>query len=414
MKIYDNYSYYYGNSYEETILMGIVMIITIVLLVWALFSLGSYILKGIGMYTIAKRLGVDYAWLAFIPFARTYLHGELAGSIMLKKKKIQNPGVWLLALPFLYSAIYSIFYAIIWFMGFGTMMKVASYDYMPYNLNVSTGNIMGIIIVFLILMVIVLGYTAFYKALQVLVNHQILERFTSKNMSIVHSILCTIIPLYESICFFVMRNRTFNPGMEPPASTPFMQSPPPESYYGNYSQNGYSGGFTQGGYENYNGTPGTAGTNNYRNSGGQPTQTDSNNYGNSGGQPTQTDSNNYGNSGGQPVQSETNYNSYNHWDGSLMQEGTNSYGGGSSAQSDISSQSPAAQSHDADSPSTSTDYHSSGILQTEDASAKGLTVSIDSTVFNENLQTGAAALPAENEDAIRFTDSSEDKRSDTN
>ena len=385
MRNYDSYGYY-DHSYEETIVMGIVMIIMIVLLVWALFSLGSYILKGIGMYTIAKRLGMDYAWLAFIPFARTYLHGELAGSIMLKKKKIQNPGVWLLALPFLYSAVYSIFYAIIWFMGFGTLMRAASYDYMPYNLNVSTGNIMGIIIVFLILMVIVLGYTAFYKALEVLVNHQILERFTSKNMSIVHSILCTIIPLYESICFFVMRNRAFNPGMEPPASTPFMQSPPPESYYNNYSQNGYSGTSSPDGYRNFNGVPGAAGTNDYKNWGGQPAQTDSNNYENWGGQPAQTDSNNYENRGGQPAQ--TDFSIHPFTDGS----------------------------HNTDS-ATGVDYPaSSGILPTEDASAIGPSVSTDSIASNETTQAGASASsPTGDADGITSADSaSEDKRIDTN
>lgn len=355
MRNYDSYGYY-DHSYEETIVMGIVMIIMIVLLVWALFSLGSYILKGIGMYTIAKRLGMDYAWLAFIPFARTYLHGELAGSIMLKKKKIQNPGVWLLALPFLYSAVYSIFYAIIWFMGFGTLMRAASYDYMPYNFNVSTGNIMGIIIVFLILMVIVLGYTAFYKALEVLVNHQILERFTSKNMSIVHSILCTIIPLYESICFFVMRNRAFNPGMEPPASTPFMQSPPPESYYNNYSQNGYSGTSTPDGSGNFNGVHKAAGTNDYKNWGGQPAQTD--------------------------------FSIHPFTDGS----------------------------HNTDS-ATGVDYPaSSGILPTEDASAKGLSVSTDSIASNETTQAEASASsPTGDADGITSADSaSEDKRIDTN
>lgn len=321
MRNYGVYDNYYGNSYEETLVMGIVMIITIITLVWALFSLGSYVLKGIGMYTIAKRLGVDYAWLAFIPFARTYLHGELAGSIMLKKKSIQNPGVWLLALPFLYSAVYSILYAIIWFMGFGTLMKAASYDYMPYTF--STGNIMGIIIVFLILMVFVLGYTAFYKALEVLVNHQILERFTSKNMSIAHAILCTIIPLYESICLFVMRNRSFNPGMEPPASTPFMQSPPPGSYYDNSGQTGYSETSMQNGYGNFNGQSAPTDSNNYGSFNGQPAPTDLNNYGSYNGQSAPTDPNNYGNFGSQPPHTESLYSSGSHLEDRSVQTGAN-------------------------------------------------------------------------------------------
>ena len=108
MNYYNTHEYYdYDSPYMETTLIGILMICAIILIVCAIFALLSYILKGVGMYTMAKRQGMDYAWLAFIPFARTYLHGELAGSIRLKNKSIQNPGIWLLALPFLYGAVYS-------------------------------------------------------------------------------------------------------------------------------------------------------------------------------------------------------------------------------------------------------------------------------------------------------------------
>lgn len=329
MRHYDMYDYYdYGSSHAETLVMGIVMIVTIVLLVWAIFSLGSYILKGIGMYTIAKRLGIEYAWLAFVPFARTYLHGELSGKILLKKRSIQNPGIWLLALPFLYSAIYSLFYAVIWFMGFGTLMKVGTYNYAPYNLDINTGSIMGIIVVSLIFMIFALAYAAFYKALEVLVNHQILERFTSKNMSVVHAVLCTVIPMYESICLFAMRNRLFNPGMEPPAPTPFMQSPPPGSYHDNYGQNGdafstygtqshqngdsfnnYGAQSHQSGdsFNNY-GTQSPQSGSGFSNYGAQPSQSE-NGFSNYGAQSSQSE-NGFSNYGTQSPQSETGYNNY--------------------------------------------------------------------------------------------------------
>ena len=233
MNYYDMNDYYdYSSPYMESTLIGIMMIFFIIMLVCAIFGLLSYILKGIGMYTMAKRQGMDYAWLAFIPFARTYLHGELAGSIRLKNKSIQNPGIWLLALPFLYGAVSSLLNAILWFVGFGSLTKIFQSAFLPYGrVNLSGGAVMGIVVLVLVFSVISLGYTAVYKTFGVLVNHQILERFTTKNMSIVHAVLSTMIPLYESICFFVMRNHPFNPGMEPPAPRPFMQSPPPDTYY---------------------------------------------------------------------------------------------------------------------------------------------------------------------------------------
>lgn len=233
MKYYDMNNYNdYGSPYMETTLIGIMMICFIVVLVCAIFALLSYILKGVGMYTMAKRQGMDNAWLAFIPFARTYLHGELAGSIRLKNKSIQNPGIWLLALPFLYSAVYSLFNGILWFIGFGAITKIFQYDLLYGRVDMSAGSVMGMVVMFVIIAVISVLYTAVYKAFGILVDHQILGRFTSKNMSIAHAVLGALIPLYESICFFVMRNHPFNPGMEPPKPKPFMQSPPPGSYYG--------------------------------------------------------------------------------------------------------------------------------------------------------------------------------------
>ena len=238
MKYYDTYDYTY-NSTIDSVAAGILAIYLIILAVMFLFYLISYVFKGIGMYTIAKRQGMDYPWLAFIPFARTYLHGELGGSIKLKNKSIKNPGIWLLALPFIFGAVMFAFYMIFWIVGMGAFTGLMSnsfyahdsYGYGPSN--VSAPMVMGLIIILLFWLLIALIYKAVITVLGVLVNHQIFEKFTTKNMSVAHAVLCTVIPLYESICLFVMRNREFNPGMEPDLGRPFMQMPvPPMPPYG--------------------------------------------------------------------------------------------------------------------------------------------------------------------------------------
>lgn len=226
MNYYDSYTYTY-NSPLDSMLTGILAIYLIVFAVWFIFFVISYVFKGIGMYTIAKRQGMDYPWLAFIPFARTYLHGELGGSITLKSKSIRNPGIWLLAMPFIFGVVNFIFYMILWVVGIGTFSNI--YADTLYNhgtgagSHISSGMIMGLIIVIIIWAIIAIVYGAITKVLSVLVNHQILEKFTSKNMSIAHAVLCMVVPLYESICLFVMRNRDFNPGMEPNLGSPFIQ-----------------------------------------------------------------------------------------------------------------------------------------------------------------------------------------------
>ena len=224
-------SYNYGNI--DSVMAGVLAIYMIILALCFIFYIISYIFKGIGMYTIAKRQGMDSPWLAFIPFARTYLHGELGGNITLKFKTVKNPGIWFLALPFIAGAVNFIFYLLIIIVGFGTAFSsifdfrsFEDYSY-SYGPQVSSGAILGILVLAIIWVVVLVVYEAIYKVFGVLVNHQILKKFTTKNMSVAHAVLCSVIPLYESICLFVMRNKDFNPGMEPDLGDPFVSPLPP-------------------------------------------------------------------------------------------------------------------------------------------------------------------------------------------
>ncbi|MEG1809880.1 MAG: hypothetical protein RR244_08530, partial [Oscillospiraceae bacterium] len=59
----------------------------------------DYIFRAIGLYAISGKLGVDNACLAWIPYARHYQHGAIAGSISLGKREIKDPGIWMLVIP---------------------------------------------------------------------------------------------------------------------------------------------------------------------------------------------------------------------------------------------------------------------------------------------------------------------------
>lgn len=231
MNYYDTYDYAY-NTTSDSIVAGILAVYLIVLVVLFLFYIISYVFKGIGMYTIAKRQGMDYPWLAFIPFARKYLQGEIGGGITLKSKTIKNPGIWLLVMPFIFGVVNFVLYMAFWVIGVGAMANMFSgygyaYGHDYYSPRMSGGMILGIIVLLVVWVIIAVLYGAVYKVLTVLINHQILEKFTSKNMSIAHAVLCIFVPMYESLCFFVIRNREFNPGMEPDMGRPFIQVPPP-------------------------------------------------------------------------------------------------------------------------------------------------------------------------------------------
>ena len=219
-----NYSYEYRYEYPINHGMGdqsaLAMLLTVYLVVIAVIfacTLAGYIFHSIGMYKIGKRMGRAYAWLAFIPFARDYFHGELAGEIPLKKKSIKNPGIWNLILPIIYGAVLGVI--IIFF-----SIAVAGVGVAAQTNNMGMGEMaaftttaVGLYIAVLILVIV---YSAVYSVLRILIDIQIYERFTTRNMAAVHAVLSGIVPFYEALCFFVLRNKPFQPGMEPKIAPP--------------------------------------------------------------------------------------------------------------------------------------------------------------------------------------------------
>ena len=217
-----DYGYSYNYDMSNSVFAALMSIYLIIFMVALIFWIVEYVFFAIGLYTIAKRMGRNYPWLAFIPFARKYLHGELAGTIELKTRKIKNPGVWKLVLPIIAGAAFSLVMIILMVaLGIGTFMAVGSYGY-----GISGGTIMLAVVLLLIAAVVSVLYQAVYKVLCVLINIQIYDRFTTHNMGIVHAVLSAVVPLYEAFCLFVMRHKEFNPGMEPKLTPPPAPLPP--------------------------------------------------------------------------------------------------------------------------------------------------------------------------------------------
>ena len=53
------------------VILGFLLILLVVLLI-------LYVFESIGIMKLAKRKDMENSWLAFVPFARTYMYGKLA------------------------------------------------------------------------------------------------------------------------------------------------------------------------------------------------------------------------------------------------------------------------------------------------------------------------------------------------
>lgn len=61
--------------------IGVLLIVLCILSVAAIFAIVaaivSYVINSLGIYRLAKKLGVEYAWLAWIPYAQYYTLGKV-------------------------------------------------------------------------------------------------------------------------------------------------------------------------------------------------------------------------------------------------------------------------------------------------------------------------------------------------
>ena len=109
-------------------------------------------------------------WMAFVPFARTYLRGELSGDIYLKKRSVKNPGLLLVLMPIAYSVIVSCLLLVCFmFAIFGASVMI-------------NGGVEAVVSVLLFafaipVLVISIVYQAVMSVLNVLVDYQIYSRY---------------------------------------------------------------------------------------------------------------------------------------------------------------------------------------------------------------------------------------------
>lgn len=80
-------------------------IMTICLYVAAGIYLVSLVFGGIGLYKLAKRAGIKYAWMGFVPLLNTFLAGKLAGETSVFGAKIKRVGLYAMLVELVYIGL---------------------------------------------------------------------------------------------------------------------------------------------------------------------------------------------------------------------------------------------------------------------------------------------------------------------
>lgn len=87
---------------------------TISLYVAAGIYLLCLILGGLGMMTMAKKVGMKNSWMGFIPFLNTYYAGKLAGETRVFGQKMKRVGLYTMIAEIVYVAV-NVFMLVLWF-----------------------------------------------------------------------------------------------------------------------------------------------------------------------------------------------------------------------------------------------------------------------------------------------------------
>ena len=190
-------------------IFSVIMTVYLLVIVAAvIIGIVKYVFKSIALYRLAQRTGNANPWMAWVPFARSYLQGDLAGSMPLKKRRLQSPGLWKVLIPLIGTAVIAgLYFLFIVVAGIGTALI--------YSAGMGAGSLTLIWVIVFLLIIAVVALQAIEAVLDVLVNFHIYYRLTSHNMAIIHSVLGIFIPMYEAICLFIMSKKPYNPGMEP-------------------------------------------------------------------------------------------------------------------------------------------------------------------------------------------------------
>ncbi len=89
----------------EEVVAKLLQIYMITFCVAAGLYLICLIFGGIGMMTMAKRVGLKHSWMGFLPFTNTYFAGKLAGETNFFGQKMKRTGLYAMLLEMLYVAL---------------------------------------------------------------------------------------------------------------------------------------------------------------------------------------------------------------------------------------------------------------------------------------------------------------------
>ena len=180
----------------------------------SLFSIALYVLRAVGIYTIAKRRGINHPWMSWIPVVDYWVLGCISDQYQyVVKGKDKNKRKWLLGLNIALAVIYIaffVFFGIVMFDAVKGVMNGASEYQMLENI---IGSVAGMLACAIPMMgiavaVMVIRYFAMY------------DLYTSCSPQ--NNVLFLVLSIFFTVTepFFIFFIRKLDGGMPPRRTEP--------------------------------------------------------------------------------------------------------------------------------------------------------------------------------------------------
>ena len=192
-----------GYFFEEELMMLIPGLLSSI--PTGLFSIATYILTSLGLYTIARRRGLQKAWLAWIPVINCWLLGSISDQYQyVVKGENKSKRKWLLALSLLKAVLTLTVVILVAVVAAGAIFRGPGFG-MRQSI---TGPIMGILGV---VMPLAAAHIA-YLVIRFMALYDVYRSLDPSN-SVLYLVLSILFSVTEP--FFLFFNREKDLGMPP-------------------------------------------------------------------------------------------------------------------------------------------------------------------------------------------------------
>ena len=188
---------------------GFAAFYTIYSLLVSAFGIATYVLRALGLYTIAKRRGINHPWMGWVPVLDLWVLGCISDQYQyVVKGKDKNKRKWLLGLNIALAVVYIVFFVFCGIAVAGVVTGTTGGLQEEQLLTALMGPAAGLAICLIPLVIIaiactVIRYVAFY------------DLYTSCNPQ--NNVLFLVLSIFFSVTepFFVFFIRNKDEGMPP-------------------------------------------------------------------------------------------------------------------------------------------------------------------------------------------------------